>query len=283
MKFIKDIRNCLSFLTRFSIKAKIDLFEDVAPKIWIFPIIGMILGFFSSFINMILSIYLPILLTGFLTLGILLYITGGHHTDGLFDFGDGIMAIGTSKRKIEIMHDSAIGTGGIILGFTVLMLSGISISYSNKYIILILVLSEISAKFSMVTACSLGKSAKTPIADIFIKLNNKKNMILSLVFSLFLILFCIFFINIFNEIYKNSQICKLLFSQQNSVYIYDIIQVLIVIFTFIIGSIFPMIFILKISNKNFNGLTGDCIGALNDITRLFVLILGLLINSIGYI
>ena len=44
-----------------------------------------------------------------------------------------------------------------------------------------------------------------------------------------------------------------------------------------------MIIILKISNKNFNGLTGDCIGALNDITRLFVLILGLIINSIGYI
>lgn len=283
MTVLKDIRNCFSFLTRFPVNDKINLFEDVAPKIWLFPIIGMVLGLISSFINLILQNYLPILFVGFLTLGFLLYITGGHHTDGLIDFGDGLMAMGSPERKIEVMHDVAIGTGGFLLAFIVLLLTGIAISYSNDFIIIILVLSEISAKFSMVAACSLGKSAKTTMADPFIKLNKKKHVCLSLILSIILIVITIIFINIFNIIYDNYEIFEVIFPQLNNISIYNLIQVLIIIFTFLIGSFIPLILIIKISNKNFNGLTGDCLGALNEITRLCTLIFGLIINSIGYI
>ncbi len=281
--FLKNIKNSLSFLTRFSIKEKADLNEDIAPNIWVFPIIGMMIGLIFSIINMIVSLILPMFLVGFLTLGFLIYITGGHHCDGLFDLGDGLMVMGSPKHKLEVMHDSRIGVGGVLLGFTVLLLTGISISYSNNFILLALILSEISAKFSMVAACSLGRSAETKTIDKFIKLNTKKHMIKSLTLSMFLILCSIIFINIFNIVYENFFFLKLIFIKQNYIEICNIIQVIIIISIFIIGSIIPMIFIIKISNNNFNGLTGDCLGALNEITRLFVLILLLSINSIGYI
>lgn len=283
MSILKDIKSCFSFLTRFPVGKEVNINEDVAPKIWLFPLVGFILGLISGFISLILLKFLPFLLVGFIILGLLLLMTGGHHIDGLIDFGDGLMVIGPPERKIKVMHDTAIGTGGFILGMIILSLTGIAISYSMDYIILALILSEIGAKFGMVAACSVGKSANTKMADPFIRLNTKKHMIFSLILSITLILLTLFILNIFNSIYNDISFLRMIFLQVNNLSLLNITQVVIVLIFFLLGTLFPLLIVLRLSNRNFNGLTGDCLGALNEITRLVLLILLLIFSSLIYI
>jgi len=283
MTLLKDIKNCIAFLTRIPISKEVNIFKEVAPKIWLFPIVGLILGLFSSLISLILFRFLPIFLVGFIILGFSLFMTGAHHADGLFDFGDGLMVMGSPERKISVMHDVAIGAGGLTLGLIILSLIGLSLSYSINYIIIALILSEISAKFNMVAACSIGRSAKTKMADVFISLTKKKHMIFSLSLSVMLILISIFISTIYSNIYYSVPFMGFLFSSINMISLLNPIQLMVIISVFLIGTLLPLIFVLKLSNKNFNGLTGDCLGALNEITRLFVLILLVVANNLRLI
>ena len=283
MGIIKDIKNCFSFLTRFPIGKEINLTEDLAPKIWIFPVVGLVLGLTSSFASLILFKFLPSLLVGFITLGFLLLMTGVHHTDGLIDFGDGLMAMGTPERKIEVMHDVAIGVGGFALGFIVLALTGLAISYSMNFIIIALVLSEIVSKFNMVAACSVGKSANTKMADPFIRSNTKKHLVFSLSLSIGLIFFTIFLIMILNSIYSELIFLKFLFSPVNEISLWNFAQVVLILIIFLIGTIIPLLIVLNLASRNFNGLTGDCLGALNEITRVFILIFILILGALNLV
>ena len=283
MTIFRDIKHCFSFLTRFPVSKNINIDEDVAPKIWLFPIVGFVLGLISSIIGLLLFRFLPLLLVGFIILGSMLFMTGVHHTDGLIDFGDGLMVMGSPERKIKAMHDVAIGAGGFTLAFIVLLLTGIAISYSMSYIIISLVVSEIGAKFGMVAACSFGKSAGTKTVEPFIRFNKKKHLFLSFILSALLIYFTILIISYFNLVYNENYYLKLIFSPHNPISPNDLEQILFIYLIFLLGTFFPLFIILRLANRNFNGLTGDCIGALNEIIRLSILILNILFWSLKII
>jgi adenosylcobinamide-GDP ribazoletransferase len=280
---LKDLKNCFSFLTCFPISENINIEKDLAPKMWLFPMVGFVLGLISSFASLLLFKFLPFLLVGFITLGLLLLMTGCHHTDGLIDFGDGLMTVGSPKIKIKSMHDIAIGVGGFTLGFIILTLSGLAISYSMNYIIIALVISEIGAKFGMVAACSIEKTSKTKMAESFILLNKKKDMLISFLLSLVLIYLTLVIIDFLKLIYQSNSLIKILFVYQNPVFLTDVFYLGLIIVIFILGTFIPLIFILKVAKKNFNSLTGDCLGALNDITRLFILLLIITFNEFKFI
>ncbi|MFX1274817.1 MAG: adenosylcobinamide-GDP ribazoletransferase [Promethearchaeota archaeon] len=277
------MKNCIAFLTKIPVNKEVDIFKEVAPKMWLFPIVGFILGIILSIIGLFLLSFLPFLLVGFILLGLLLLMTGVHHADGLFDFGDGLMVMGTPERKIEVMHDVNIGAGGFALGFIILSLTGIAISYSMEYLIIALVLSEIGAKFNMVAVCSVGRSAKTKMVDQFIISNKKKHLIMSLMLSIILILITLFLIVFYNFIYDNIVLFRYVFSPISNVSPFNLYQCLSIFIVFLIGTAISLIIILNLANKHFNGLTGDCIGALNEITRLTILILFLVIDRINLI
>ncbi|MFX1364320.1 MAG: adenosylcobinamide-GDP ribazoletransferase [Promethearchaeota archaeon] len=283
MRILNKIKNCFSFLTRFPIRGKVDIQEDIAPYIWLFPFVGFVLGLISSIISLILFSILPSLIVGFIVLGLLLLMTGIHHTDGLIDFGDGLMASGPPERKKEVMHESTIGAGGFTLGFIILILTGITISYSMNIILISLMLSEIGAKFNMVVACSIGKSAKTRMADLFIQKNMKKHMFLSLILSIILIYFTLLIRTYYILLYHDILIFKFTFIPINGISPWNLLQSILIFTIFVIGTLLSLIIVLILSYQNFGGLTGDCLGALNEITRLFILILLLIFHSLRFI
>ena len=53
--------------------------------------------------------------------------TGLHHTDGLLDFGDGVMAHGTPEHKIDVMHDQLTGAGGLSLGILTMLITALAV------------------------------------------------------------------------------------------------------------------------------------------------------------
>lgn len=173
----------ISFFTIVPIKIY-SLIEDMAHYAWVLPFIGAFIGVFVGgfgyFIGDLLS--LPTILVAGLTYAFSLWFQGFHHLDGLMDLGDGLMAHGTPERKIEIIRDMNIGTGGISLFFIVGLISFGSIaSIPNGLIGISIFIAEVSSKMGLMGACSIS----TPISDgtgkHFIEKIDIRYLILSLI------------------------------------------------------------------------------------------------------
>src|SRR5512135_454574 len=113
---LREVKNLLAFLTVIPFKMDADCFMDNAKFMYLFPLVGALIGLLAGVFAFATSQVLPPLVTGALAFGLLLLLTGLHHTDGLLDFGDAIMYHGTPEKKIEIMHDQLTGAGAIGLG-----------------------------------------------------------------------------------------------------------------------------------------------------------------------
>ncbi len=277
LKIIKDLKNSISFLTRIPINHSFENFSEVSKAMWLFPFVGFIVGLIAGLLGILLLEILPSVIVGFIILGFLIYITGAHHADGLFDFGDGLMVVGSPERKISVMHDVSIGAGGFALGFIVLTITGFSIGYLGEILLLCIIFSEINAEYSIHIACCFGKSANTKTAHDFIIQNSWKDYIKSTLLVIFLtsvILILIghhgiIFFNYIDSIFPN----ELALIVDMDFWQYSILLLLISI---ILPLITSLIF-NKIGKEQFNGLTGDVLGALHEITRMANLLIYLII------
>ncbi|MBN1800363.1 MAG: adenosylcobinamide-GDP ribazoletransferase [Candidatus Lokiarchaeota archaeon] len=282
MAVFKGLKNCIAFLTRIPIKKEVDIIQNIATKTWLFPAVGFLIGLISSLIGTILFNLLPNLIVGFMLLGSILFVSGAHHLDGLIDFGDGLMAMGPQDHKIKVMHDVSIGAGGFSLGLIVMILTGLSLGCLKDLLIIAFILSEVVAKLNIVAACSIGKSAGTPMAEPFIAQTNKKHLIVSALLSIFLITFSVMLQNFNSLSYKKFPGLSILITQTNFLDI-TFFNIFILIIILAISSIIPLLITIKLANKHFNGLTGDCLGALNEITRMFSLIVFISFMEAGLI
>jgi adenosylcobinamide-GDP ribazoletransferase len=246
-----SIQITLGFLTRIPIKTRINSLEDIAKRIWLFPLVGAIIGILTVILSYGLKFLFPPLIMGFILLAFLLWITGAHHTDGLLDFGDGIMVHGDPAKKIAVMHDVNTGTGGVVLGLIVLGLTGLSLGSLENYIPLALFTAEISAKLAMVLACGMGPSANTPMIKPFIEMITKRAILKAIMLSFILLAGFHFIFHSFS---------------------FQIFSFLYLIIAFGFSCLIPTLFIVLTARKQFAGLTGDCLGALNEITRMSTLL-----------
>ena len=130
MNFLNGLKGVLKFLTVFPVKVKeeYDSLEKIAEYMYFFPLVGAFIGFLAGIFSWIIFKVLPNLLVGVLTVGIIFTITGIHHIDGLLDFGDGILALGSESKKLEIMRDPHIGTGGFVIGLVVFLTTALCIA-----------------------------------------------------------------------------------------------------------------------------------------------------------
>ncbi len=238
---LKQLKALIAFLTIIPIKEKYDL-KTTAEAIHLFPLIGALIGLITGAIAFLTSKIYPGLITGIITTSILELITGLHHFDALLDFGDGIMAKTTPEKKIEIMHDKQTGTGGFWLGITIIGIKIFSIAQLHQLQLLTtLILSETSAKLSMVIGTWLGNPAyPTSIAIPFIETTHKNptKPITALIIALLI---------------------------ATPFTLKGIIIITVGILTAII--------IEQLAQKHFKGITGDVLGAMDEITSALTLLI----------
>lgn len=114
MRFI----SILQFLTRISIKRDIGYDPHMERGIVYFPVVGAIIGLilFVGFrvFNWIFSGIDNIYLLATLILILELIITGGLHMDGFGDTFDGFFSYRSKDRILEIMRDPRLGTNGLL-------------------------------------------------------------------------------------------------------------------------------------------------------------------------
>jgi adenosylcobinamide-GDP ribazoletransferase len=240
---LKEIKSLFSFLTTIPLSMDNDMLTDAAKSMFLFPLIGAFIGLLAGLFGWVTSQLLPSLVAGALVLGFLLLITGLHHTDGLLDFGDGIMAHGSPERKIEIMHDQLTGAGGLSLGIMVFLITAFSIAEIDTGIIIQgLVVAEVSAKLSMVIGAWAGKTVHQGMSSSFLEAMHGKKGTARL-------------------------IAALVISFGIAVPLLWLTGVVVVLAAIMAGLI-----MVGISHRHFKGVTGDVLGATNELVRMVSLI-----------
>lgn len=87
-----------------------------------FPLVGLIVGALSAATLLIAVQVLPLSLAVGLSMASSILITGAFHEDGLSDFTDGLGGGFTREKALEIMKDSRVGAYGAIALMMVLLL-----------------------------------------------------------------------------------------------------------------------------------------------------------------
>lgn len=122
--------------------------KDYEHAIDWWSVIGLITGGLMALVFISVSYLLPTPVALILAILARLLLTSGFHEDGLGDFADGFGG-GTSRERIlSIMKDSHVGSYAVIAYVTYyLLVFSTCISFEAKYIPVILLVSDVVAKF----------------------------------------------------------------------------------------------------------------------------------------
>lgn len=240
---LKEVKNLLSFLTIIPLSMDKDCLTDAAKVMFLFPLVGAFIGLLAGLFGWVTLQFLPGLVVGALVLSLLLLITGLHHTDGLLDFGDGVMAHGSAERKIEIMHDQLTGAGGLSLGIMTFLVTALSMAELNRGVIIQgIVVAEVSAKLAMVIGAWAGKAVHQGMSSAFLEAMHGKKGAARLIVALGI---------------SFGIAVPLL-------WLAGIVTLL--------AAIMAGLIMVGISHRHFKGVTGDVLGATNELTRMVSLI-----------
>jgi adenosylcobinamide-GDP ribazoletransferase len=243
----KEVRKINGFFGLISFSTILPLnihttIEEMALFTWIWPIIGGLIGIFvGTFGFLIVDLFhLPILIAAALIYSFSIWFTGFHHLDGLIDFGDGMMVHGSPEKKIAVMRDKRIGTGGIAYLLMVGLITFAAIGSSPLVLIFyVLLISEIAAKMGIVTCATFSKAFPDGTGRPFIESMNIKKLLLSFIISLAL-----------------------------GFLIFNTIGIVGVTMGLLSGAM-----IAFVSKKSFIWATGDILGTSNEVARMLALVI----------
>ncbi len=239
MEVVRGVKNSLAFLTVIPVGMDEDGVDQAAKYMPSFPVIGAMIGFATGILVWALDSFLPSLIVGTLGLGFVLLLTGVHHTDGLLDFGDAVMFHGSPEDKMRIMRDQQTGAGGLTLGLIVLLTTALSIAALDRSIVIqTLTASEASAKFAMVFQAWAGRSARKGLNTSFVEAMHGRWRLLRLAtaFSILIV---------------------------TSLVALHFVGLAVTFAGLLIAAV-----MLLISKRQFGGITGDVMGATNELARL---------------
>ena len=101
-------------LTRLPVGWLAEAEAPPAACVWAYPLVGAVVGLVGAAVFALARLGLPPAVAAILAVGAGVLVTGGLHEDGLADTADGFGGGRTSARKLEIMHDSRIGSFGAV-------------------------------------------------------------------------------------------------------------------------------------------------------------------------
>ena len=83
--------------------------DALMRHVYVFPVIGLVLGTIIAALAFISSQALSANLVAMIVIITIYWLCGINHIDGLADFGDGVIAHGTMEKKIQAMKDVSLG------------------------------------------------------------------------------------------------------------------------------------------------------------------------------
>lgn len=210
-----------------------------------FPVVGALVGCLLVLALVLLESWVPVSVAVFLTLVLSVRITGAFHEDGLADVADSAGAFDVDK-KLDIMRDSRVGTYGalalilLVLGKFVLLseLLFIDITYCAVAMVAAHILSRWSSVLLMATAPYARPEAANKVVAEGVTI---RRLLEATLISLLLML------------------CLWWFSS-------------IAVFLLMLVAWLTTFLCARRFKHAFGGITGDCLGATNQIVEVVVLL-----------
>jgi adenosylcobinamide-GDP ribazoletransferase len=254
---IKTFRDLLAFLTIIPLGQTEDFVEASARNIFLFPVVGALIGVFAAgyffasgwivslllllvnFVVHVPSAFLQSLIPAAMTLAFLLIITGFQHFDGLVDLGNALGLKRVEDRR-EIAHRWVVTYKGALLALIVEFSAVVGLLLVNLNLaVKALIVAEVCAKLAMVTIVWRGKASHEGLGARFIRNAKRKLNVAGYAVS-FLIGFALL----------------------------GLAGLLVVLVAVGFG-----LFMEKVANSMFGGVSGDMIGATNETARAVTLVL----------
>jgi adenosylcobinamide-GDP ribazoletransferase len=270
MKAIKVFRDLLSFLTIIPVGGKEDFIFTTAENMYLFPLVGgligllaglyflvsnFVVGFLLNLVNAYIALPIGLLATlipAAMTVAFLLVLTGLQHFDGLIDLGNAVGIRNVHDRKMKA-HEWTVTYGGAVLalvveGSAVAGLLFVVLGSMNLWLVFsAIILAELSAKLAMVTIVWIGKPSHKGLGSIFLAKAKKKHNLIAYALSALIVYPVFYFTG------------------------YPILGLAAVALVFV--SVPVALLMKKVSERVFGGVSGDMIGATNEVARAITLIL----------
>ncbi|MFZ5352724.1 MAG: adenosylcobinamide-GDP ribazoletransferase [Bacillota bacterium] len=240
----------LQFLTRIPLDFKLKTDEtDFAKGVVYFPVAGLIIGGFNLlvyyFTGYLLEGIFPIVCYVFANIAI----TGGLHLDGLADTCDGIFSSRSRERMLEIMKDSRIGTNGTIAVVIDLLLRvAILYNVTREAAFYAIILAPVISRTMLVIVMKLSRYARANgMGGLFLERQTFARTAVGSILGLIIAL---------------------------------LIDIRIGLLSFILAVITVLVFRRYIYGK-IDGMTGDTIGAANEVVELVVMAFTIIVWRYG--
>lgn len=151
----------LQFLTRITITKNLPYDQDFKKGIVYFPLVGLVLGLILAGVYKGLIYLFPPVITSTIVIALYVALTGGLHLDGLGDTFDGFYSSRTRERMLEIMKDSRLGTNGVIaIIFSLLLKIFALAALPQEKVIYVLILMPVFGRLSLVYGSFKAKYAR---------------------------------------------------------------------------------------------------------------------------
>jgi len=253
MKILRDLSLAIRFLTIFPIASfplsnnsnqdeEEGLEENFANSMAFFPLVGMLIGVSLVVLRRIFY-YLPVspLIGDTLILIVWIWLSGGLHLDGFADSVDGFSGGHNKEEILKIMKDSATGAKGVVALVSLLLLKFVLLVEMPLFLKdAVLFFTPTVGRWSMVIAAFLGKPArlKNSMGKLFMDYVGWREVIFaSLTMAVIgILLFKLYFLPL------------------------------------VIIGIGIVLLILKYCQKRIGGISGDILGAINEIVEVFILL-----------
>lgn len=237
---MKHFSIALQFLTILPVKIKAGIKdEDFGRSLLYFPAVGLLIGVILSITSHIFS-FMPLAAQGAIVLLISVLITGAIHLDGFADTCDGLSVSHSKKKALAIMRDSRAGAMAAI-GIVMILLIKLSfiMSVPPYHMGRSLIMMSVFSRWSQVFACYVSDYArKDGKAKNFISYAGKKEVIPGAIFVFILFL---------------------ALSGPSGILIFALSCILTGLF-------------IRYIKKRLGGMTGDTIGATNEVAEVIVLL-----------
>lgn len=178
---IRSILGLLTFSTILPIKVYTSI-EYMTKLTWCWPFLHLFVGILAAICGYVSLeiLHLNSFFTAAIVYAFLMIITGYNHLDGVMDMADGVMVHGDPERKIEVMKDHSVGSGGVATLFLVasLTIAGIYNILDYNFIFGIIIC-EMASKTSLITTALLSEPLIPGIGSYFIRETTIANFFVS--------------------------------------------------------------------------------------------------------
>ena len=247
MKFFLALR----FLTTIRLPG---MPEDIDPvqlgrSTGYFPLVGLLLGLILAFLSLTLVYVLPQSVVNALLIMFLVVLTGGMHIDGFIDTCDGIGGQKPVAERWRIMHEGRVGAFGVAGAILVLLVKYAALNSLPDFgLVPALIITPVVSRWAMVYALFAYPYARPMgMGKVFKEETRWPGFLVATGLTIAL------------------SMLVLDLAEVRFFYLHALAIMLVVLLVVALTANY-----LK---QKFAGLTGDCYGAINEVSEAFVLLL----------